>query len=66
MRYVFKEKDIPKSTVGIRESMFATLLCWMILKLKNKDVSFAESMVFVFAGVLETIIYLMIIQALAS
>jgi hypothetical protein len=44
--------------------MFVTLICWMILKLKNIDVSVPEDLAFIFVGLLETIIYLYIIQAL--
>ncbi len=44
--------------------MFVTLVCWMTLKLKKIEVNLTENVAIVFAGLLETIIYLYIIQAL--
>jgi hypothetical protein len=62
---MFLKKQIFRTSyLGRRVTMFATLICWMILKLKNIDVSLPEGVAFIFAGFFETIIYLFIIQAL--
>ena len=44
--------------------MFVTLICWMILKLKRIEISLGESFGFVFSGLCETILYIIIIAVL--